>query len=95
MLTSFKVLPKQLTIYLHTTAYIQYMNILLIEDDLDIASNTGQFFAHKGHSVDFAYDGEIGLKTALDFHFDVLIVDLILLLSLMFFVVDVFTKALI
>jgi len=54
------------------------MKILLIEDDPDIASNVGQFFESKGHSLDYAYDGDIGLETALSYHFDIIILDLML-----------------
>ena len=54
------------------------MKILLIEDDPDIASNVGQFFEAKGHSIDFAYDGDTGLDIALKHHFDVIILDLML-----------------
>lgn len=54
------------------------MKILLIEDDPDIASNVGQFFEAKGHSIDFAYDGNTGLELALKHHFDIIILDLML-----------------
>lgn len=54
------------------------MKILLIEDDPDIASNVGQFFEAKGHSIDFAYDGETGLEIALNQYFDIIILDLML-----------------
>jgi len=54
------------------------MNILLIEDDPNIASNVGQYFEAKGHSIDFAYDGDTGLELALAHAFDVIILDLML-----------------
>ena len=40
------------------------MKILVIEDDTDIASNIGQYFEGKGHELDFAYSGNLGLKLA-------------------------------
>lgn len=54
------------------------MNILLIEDDTDIASNIGQYFEAKGHVIDFAYDGKTGLELALQHNFDLIILDLML-----------------
>ena len=54
------------------------MNILLIEDDADIASNIGQYFEAKGHVIDFAYDGKTGLELALQHTFDLIILDLML-----------------
>lgn len=54
------------------------MNILLIEDDIDIASNVGQYFESKGHTLDFAYDGNTGLELALSHNFDLIILDLML-----------------
>jgi len=54
------------------------MKILVIEDDADIASNIGQYFEDKGHQLDFAYSGPLGLKLALDTRFDLIILDLML-----------------
>ncbi len=54
------------------------MNILLIEDDADIASNIGQYFEDKGHRLDFAYSGIQGLALANDRRFDLIILDLML-----------------
>lgn len=54
------------------------MKILLIEDDADIASNIGQYFEDKGHQLDFAYSGPLGLKLALEERFDLIILDLML-----------------
>jgi len=54
------------------------MDILLIEDDIDIASNIGQYFEAKGHALDFAYDGITGLDLALSHNFDLIILDLML-----------------
>ena len=54
------------------------MNILLVEDDADIAANIGLYFEQKGHRLDFAYNGNLGLKLALENRFDLLILDLML-----------------
>ena len=54
------------------------MNILVIEDDADIASNIGQYLEDKGHQLDFAYSGTQGLSLALERRFDLIILDLML-----------------
>jgi DNA-binding response OmpR family regulator len=54
------------------------MKILVIEDDIDIASNVGLYFEQLGHQLDFAYNGILGLELALDGNFDVIILDLML-----------------
>jgi len=54
------------------------MNILVIEDDADIASNIGQYFEDKGHQLDFAYSGSQGLALAIGQRFDLIILDLML-----------------
>ena len=54
------------------------MKILLIEDDIDIASNVGQYFEDKGHRMDFAYNGTHGLTLANSEHFEIIILDLML-----------------
>jgi DNA-binding response OmpR family regulator len=54
------------------------MKILVIEDDADIASNIGLYFEQKGHQLDFAYNGNLGLKLALENTFDLIILDLML-----------------
>ena len=33
------------------------MNVLLVEDDRDLASNVGEFLEALGHQVDYASDG--------------------------------------
>ena len=54
------------------------MNILVIEDDADIAANIGQYFEDKGHQLDFAYSGNQGLALAISQRFDLIILDLML-----------------
>ncbi len=51
------------------------MRILMIEDDLDIAGNVGDFLEAAGHQVDFAYDGISGMHLALTRELDVIIID--------------------
>ena len=54
------------------------MNILLIEDNADIAANVGLYLENKGHQVDYAYNGKHGLNMALAERFDVIVLDLML-----------------
>ncbi|HEX8987221.1 MAG TPA: response regulator transcription factor [Rhodocyclaceae bacterium] len=51
------------------------MNILLIEDNRDLARNICEFFQSKGHEMDLAWDGITGLHLAATNPYDVLIVD--------------------
>jgi DNA-binding response OmpR family regulator len=54
------------------------MNILLIEDNRDIATNLFDYFEAKGHAMDLASDGISGLHFAATNQYDVLILDLML-----------------
>ncbi|MHB9101790.1 MAG: response regulator transcription factor [Sulfuricella sp.] len=54
------------------------MNILLIEDNRDLALNLFDYFEAKGHDMDLAGDGISGLHLAASNHYDVLILDLML-----------------
>lgn len=51
------------------------MRILVVEDDLDIAGNVGDFLEARGHQVDFAYDGISGMHLALTRELDAMVVD--------------------
>jgi DNA-binding response OmpR family regulator len=51
------------------------MNILLIEDNRDLARNIYEFFQGKGHDMDMAWDGISGLHLAASNPYDVLILD--------------------
>ena len=51
------------------------MQILLVEDDADIAGNITDFLTAGGHVVDIAYDGEDGLQLALAGDHDVVLLD--------------------
>ena len=54
------------------------MNILLIEDNRDLATNMFDYFEAKGHAMDLAADGISGLHFAASNQYDVLILDLML-----------------
>lgn len=54
------------------------MNILLIEDNRDLATNLFDYFEAHGHTMDLASDGISGLHFASTNHYDVLILDLML-----------------
>ena len=54
------------------------MHILLIEDHRDLAQNICDFFEPSNHAVDYAGDGISGLHLALDNHYDVIVLDLML-----------------
>jgi len=54
------------------------MNILLIEDNRDLAINMFDYFESKGHAMDLAGDGISGLHFAATNPYDVLILDLML-----------------
>lgn len=51
------------------------MNILLIEDNRDLARNIYEYFQGKGHDMDMAWDGIAGLHLAASNNYDVLILD--------------------
>lgn len=52
------------------------MRALIVEDHADIAGNVGDFLALRGHTVDFALDGQAGLQLASVETFDVIILDI-------------------
>tara|TARA_R110000824_G_scaffold399102_1_gene604013 strand:+ start:54664 stop:55359 length:696 start_codon:yes stop_codon:yes gene_type:complete len=54
------------------------MNILIIEDNKDIAENIADYFEPLGHTLDLAADGLTGLHLAVTKQFDVIILDLML-----------------
>ncbi len=51
------------------------MRLLLVEDHPDLAGNIGDYLTALGHEVDFAGDGQLGLKLATTQVFDVIILD--------------------
>ena len=52
------------------------MNILLVEDDFDVAQNICEYFEAGGHTVEWAPDGLIGLECATREGRDVIILDI-------------------
>lgn len=52
--------------------------ILIIEDDINIAELERDYLKLNGYKAEVAYDGELGMKKALSGLFDVIIVDLML-----------------
>ncbi|MCF8199633.1 MAG: response regulator transcription factor [Sulfuritalea sp.] len=52
------------------------MRVLIIEDDLDIATNLYDHLELRGHQVDLARDGLSGLHLAVSEKFDVIVLDL-------------------
>lgn len=54
------------------------MKLLIIEDELDIASFLKKGLEENGHEAQLAYDGEMGLRLAANMPFDVILLDIIL-----------------
>ena len=54
------------------------MKILVVEDDLDLAANLGDFLELRGHSVDFAASGRLGQSLASSQRFDAIVLDRLL-----------------
>lgn len=52
------------------------MRILIIEDNPDIAGNIGDYLTAKGHDVDYAGNGQEGLRLATESSFDTLVLDI-------------------
>jgi DNA-binding response OmpR family regulator len=52
------------------------MNILVIEDNADIAANIGDYLVDQDHQVAFAADGPKGLEMASKGEYDVIVLDL-------------------
>ncbi len=52
------------------------LNVLLVEDQQSIAENIAEYMEGKGHTFDFANQGQHGLELALENHFDLIILDL-------------------
>ncbi|WP_028081083.1 response regulator transcription factor [Solimonas soli] len=54
------------------------MRVLLVEDNVDLAANVGEYLEAHRHTVDFAYDGPAALAAGADGGFDVIILDRLL-----------------
>jgi DNA-binding response OmpR family regulator len=52
------------------------MRVLIIEDDLDIATNLYEFLEGRGHTADMACDGLCGMHLAVSQEFDAIVLDL-------------------
>jgi DNA-binding response OmpR family regulator len=52
------------------------MHLLLIEDNLDLSANVGEFLESRGNTVDYARDGNQGLQLAGGEGYDAVILDL-------------------
>lgn len=52
------------------------MNVLMIEDDADVATNVAEYLEQRGARLDFAYDGQQGLALATSERYSVIILDL-------------------
>lgn len=52
------------------------MNVLIVEDQHDIAANVWDYLERRGHRVDHAADGSSGLMRAMEGRFDAIVLDL-------------------
>jgi DNA-binding response OmpR family regulator len=52
------------------------MHLLIIEDNLDLSANVGEFLESRGNTVDYARDGTQGLQLAGSDGYDAVILDL-------------------
>jgi len=52
------------------------MHLLIIEDNLDLSANVGEFLESRGNTVDYARDGTQGLQLAGSEGYDAVILDL-------------------
>jgi DNA-binding response OmpR family regulator len=57
---------------------LRAFRILIVEDNIDIAENIGDYLEFQGHVTDFAMDGISGLHLALTQNFDAIILDVML-----------------
>lgn len=58
--------------------YNRPLRILVVEDNVDIAENIGDYLEQQGHILDFAMDGIGGLHLAVTHEFDVIVLDIML-----------------
>lgn len=56
----------------------QGLHILVVEDNAVLARNLVDFLEQHGHRVDYARDGELAMQLALQNHYDVIVLDLML-----------------
>jgi DNA-binding response OmpR family regulator len=55
---------------------VLFVQLLVIEDNLDLSANVGEFLESRGHVVDYARDGVKGLELAVSERYDAVILDL-------------------
>lgn len=53
-----------------------HLNLLIVEDQADLAANIWDYFSRRGHAVDHAADGVAGLRMALAGRYHTVILDL-------------------
>jgi len=53
-------------------------SVLLVEDHQDIAEMLFSYFEQRGYMLDYAADGEVGMRLATENHYDAVILDLML-----------------
>jgi len=51
-------------------------NILVVEDDIDIAKGIGEYVETLGHELDFAYTGNQALQMINDYDYDLILLDI-------------------
>ncbi|MCL1035885.1 response regulator transcription factor [Shewanella submarina] len=51
-------------------------NILIVEDDIDIAQGIAEYLEAKGHLLDFAYNGKQAMALLSDNHYELVLLDL-------------------
>ena len=61
-----------------TAHHFRKLQVLIIEDNADLAANIGDFLEDRGHVIDYAMDGISGLHLALTLPFDVIVLDIML-----------------
>lgn len=54
------------------------MKVLVVEDNRDIAANIADYLEPKGHVLDFAANGQLGLQLATSERYDVIVLDIML-----------------
>jgi DNA-binding response OmpR family regulator len=54
------------------------LRILIVEDNIDISENIGDYFEGKGHILDFAMEGIGGLHLALTQDYDIIVLDIMM-----------------
>jgi DNA-binding response OmpR family regulator len=54
------------------------LRILIVEDNIDVAENIGDYLEGQGHEVDYAMDGISGLHLSLTQKFDAIVLDIML-----------------